>query len=236
MNSSAWAGNKIQGTTNYRLTSRATAGIFYSFSTYVYQHGQGISDTQSVGGLYSYAFNRSTRVQLRAGGGPTDTTALQAVPLNPLAAALFGFPTEIIEARNNTFAEDVSAQIARDFRNRETVSVSYSKGVSPGNGLLLTAMSQTINVAASLKLFGRYLTSVAMGQQRLTSTGGAAENYVTDYFHIGSSRSLTQAISLTFSADYRYFQVSAAPGLRNQIALNCGVTFGRTEDKLWPLW
>lgn len=61
-------GQQARGDVNYRLTSRTTIGAYYSFSHYLYPSGFGNTDTDTFGGIFSYAFNRST--QLRLPGRP----------------------------------------------------------------------------------------------------------------------------------------------------------------------
>ena len=230
-------GEQAQGSMNYRLTSKTTAGVFYSYSVYNYQHGQGTSNSQSIGGLYSYAFDRSTRLQLRAGGGNTEMLARQTVPLSPIAAALFGLPSEIIESYQKSLTQDISAQFSRDFGNRGTVSVSFSKGISPGNGLYLASTSETIGVAMSTRLFHRYLVTFNAGRQSLSQTlsMSGAGTYLTDYARITSSKPMSHNMALTYGLSYTYYQITAFPGLRNEFAMNCGFTWSHSEDRLWPL-
>jgi hypothetical protein len=230
-------GEQFQANMNYRLTSQTTAGIFYSYSMYVFQSGQGTTNSYSIGGLFSHSFNRSTRLQLRAGGGTRESLELQPVPLNPLSAALFGLTSEIVDGYQKSFTEDISASLTKDFGSRETASVSYSKGVTPGNGLILAGTSETISATTSLRVFGRYAISASMGRQSITSTLGTESlSNVIDFFHVSSSRPLNHSMTLNFGADYRYYQISQFAGLRNEVSLNCGFMWNRTERRLWPLW
>lgn len=229
-------GEQFQGGVNYRFTSRTTAGIFYSYSLYTFPNGAGITDSQSLGGLYSYAFSRTTRLQLRAGEGVSETHAYQVVALNPIVAALFGLQSETINGYYRSLNEDISASITKDFGRRDTFSASYSKGVSPGNGIYLAGVSETINVSTTLMILGRTPIRISAGRSSISSAAQSAGSYVTDFVSIGSTRPLTRSMVLTFGADYHYYQISEFPGLRNQIALNCGFMWNRSESRLWPLW
>lgn len=232
-------GEQVQGNMNYRLTSKTTAGLFYSYSVYTYQHGQGTNNSDSMGALYSHDFNRTLRLQLRAGAGTNHLVAYQVVPLSPVAAELYGISSEIVEGNQKSMTQDISAQLMKDFGTRGTVALSYSKGIMPGNGLFLASEQETFAVNASLRLFHRYLTSISAGRQSFssafTSVPGAAGSYVTDYVHIASSKPLTHSMSLSYGLDYRYFQVTEFPGLRSLITLNCSFTWNHSEDRLWPL-
>jgi hypothetical protein len=229
-------GEQAQGNMNYRLTSRMTVGAFYSFSVYSFPHGAGTSDSQSIGALYSYAFNRTTRLQVRAGGGFTETLAYQTVPLSPIVAQLYGLQSEVVDGYYKILNQDISASFAKDFNSRATVSVSYSKGIAPGNGIFLSTISEVIAVSGAMKLLGRYPIMVSAGRQSLSSAVQGTNPYVSEYVHIGSSRTLTRSMALTYGADYHYYQIGGIPGLRNEVALSCGFMFNHSEDRLWPLW
>ena len=230
------AGAQAQGNMNYRLTSRTTTGLFYSFSTYSFPHGAGTSDSQTFGAMYSYAFDRTTRLQLRAGAGVTETLAWQAVPLNPIVAQLYGLSSEIVDGYYKNINQDISASFAKDFNSRETVNLSYTKGIAPGNGVFLSTVSETIAATAAMKFLGRYPISLSIGRQSYSSglQGGGA--YVTEYARIGGSRPLTSDMVLTYGATYRYYQIAGIGGLRNEVALNCGFMWNHNEGRLWPLW
>jgi hypothetical protein len=229
-------GQQAQGNMNYRLTSRTTVGAFYTYSVYSFPHGQGTSDSQSIGALYSYAFNRTTRLQVRAGGGLTETLAYQTVALNPIVAQLYGISSEIVDGYYKMLNQDVSASFAKDFNTRGTVSVSYSKGIAPGNGIFLSTISEVIAVTASMKLLGRYPVTFSAGRQSYSSAAQGTNGYVTEYVYVGGSRALTHDMSLTYGANYHYYQIGGIPGLRNELALNCGFMWGHSENRLWPLW
>jgi hypothetical protein len=229
-------GEQAQGNVNYRLTSRTTAGLFYTFSVYSFPHGAGTSDSNTIGGLYSYAFNRATRLQLRAGGGITETLALQTVPLNPIVASLYGFSTEIVDGYYRVLNQDISATFTKDFSPRETVSLTYSKGIAPGNGIFLSTVSEVIAVSAAMKILGRYPVMISMGRQSLSSAVQNTGSYVNEYVHISGSRALNHTVSLSYGADYHYYQIAGIAGLRNEVSLSCGIMWNHTDGRLWPLW
>jgi hypothetical protein len=229
-------GKQAQGGVNYRLSGKSTAGIFYSYSVYSYPHGEGKTDSSSIGGLYSYAFSRSTQVKLRAGLATTNSVGLEAVPLNPIIAQLYGISTEIIEAFHTGLTEDISASLTRDFGGHHTVNFSYTKGISPGDGLGLTSVSETMSASTAMKIFGRYPLAFNVGRSSISSAGLLAGTYVTEYASVSTSKPLGHDMAMTFGANYRHFDVALAPGLHNQLSFNYGFTWNHSEGRLWPLW
>jgi hypothetical protein len=230
------AGEQAQGTLNYRFTSRTTAGLFYSYSMYAFPHGAGLTDSESLGFLYSYALNRSTRVQLRAGEGISETHAYETVPLNPVLANLFGLQYEVVDGYYRSLNQDISASLAKDFGTRGTVTFAYSKGISPGNGIFLAGDTESYAVTGSMRAMGRSRISLTMGRNSLTSlgqtTGPSTGAYVTDFVTISSSRPLHHNLTLNFGATYRYYQIVYIAGLRNELSLNCGFTWNHSEPRL----
>jgi hypothetical protein len=228
------SGEQASGNVNYRWSSRVTVGAFYSFNVYTFPHHSGMTDSQSLGFLYSNAISRSTRVQIRAGIGRSETNAYETVTLNPIIAYLTGLQSEVIDGYFRSTFQDISASVSKDFHNKGTITASYSRGIMPGNGIFLAGESTAYSLTETTRLLRRYQLIVSLGRSSIYSASQASDGYTTDFAHIGLSRPLDHNVSMTFGIDYRYYQIGFFSGLRNEVSVNCGLNWGHTENKIWP--
>src|SRR5580700_1654937 len=130
------SGQQFRGDVTYRLTSRMTIGAYYSFNQYLYTRGTGNSATNTFGGTWSYAFNRTTQLRFRGGFSQVESVGLEEVQINPVIAALLGVNNGVIDSYLTYKTTDFSAQFVKDFHGgRTTASLSYARGISPGNGV-----------------------------------------------------------------------------------------------------
>jgi len=227
-------GQQARGDVNYRLTRKMTVGSYYSFSHYVYPHGFGNSATNTYGAIYSYAFNRTMQVRFRGGLSQVASLGLQTVPLNPFIAALLGVSTGVIDAYQDYKTSDFSAQLIKDFRGGTTASLSYARGISPGNGVFQTSQQESISATASARLFRTYLLQAALGRDTLESVSQALGKYQSEYARITLGRNYRRGIGLNLALEYRYFDVTTLGFLRNQVRISSGVSWSPGAGRLWP--
>lgn len=227
-------GEQAQGEMTYRLTRKMTVGSYYSFSHYLFAGGWGMSDTNTMGGIFSYALTKTMQVRLRAGASVVDSRMLQSVPIPPAIALLLGQSSGLVDVYSLTTTTDISAQAIKDFRRGKTVNVAFAHGVMPGNGYLLTAVQESISAGYGMPLFRRYMFQATVGRNTLTSVGTAFPGYQTDFGTLSISRRFEQGVNANFSATYRHFDYALFPGLDNQFLLSAGLNWGSTSGRLWP--
>jgi hypothetical protein len=228
-------GEQGSGDMNYRITRKTTIGSYYSYSYYLYPHGTGQSTTNTVGGIYSYALNRSTQVRLRGGVSHSVSLGLETVQiLNPLIAALLGQTAGIIDAYNATTGSDISAQIVHDFRGRRTANIAYAKGITPGNGVFLTSEMESLTAGYSATIFRRYSLSVGAGYNTMSSIAQTLGKYTSEYATISLSRAFRRGISGLLSYSFQHYSIYDAPAANNEYRISTGVSWGNPNGRLWP--
>ena len=228
-------GEQANADVNYRLTSRTTIGAYYSYGQYEFQHGAGTTDTNTVGLVYSKALSRSLQVRLRGGVSWVESLAITSVPIDPAIAALLGQSTAVIDAYQKNRTSDISVQVVKDFRGGRTASLSYARGVSPGNGVFLTSEQESFGGAASMRLFRRYLASVQASRDKLSALTQNLGKFTSENASFSLSRSFSHGFAMNFLISYRYFNVGDNSPVRNEGRLSTGITWSPPGGRLWPL-
>jgi hypothetical protein len=230
-------GVQYSGDVNYRWTRRATVGAYYSFTDYLYSHNISTSDSHNVGLIYSYAINRNTQLQTRFGVTRIENLAYQAVPLPPALALLLGQPSVIVNSYSVRRTSDISVQLVHDFRRSRTANISYAHGQSPGNGVLLTSIQQTLSAGFSANLLRRRLP-VSIGAMYSSVTSSAGSNigfYRSETYYFGLSRPLGKGVSSTFRINYERYNLSDSPLSQDSIRVSFGFEWGPPEGLLRKL-
>jgi hypothetical protein len=227
-------GQQVRSDVNYRLSRKTTVGAYYAYSHYLYPHGFGNSDTNSIGLIYSYAFNRTLQIRFRGGVSSVESLGLQTVPISPVIAVLLGEATGIIDAYHTSGTSDISAQVVKDFRGGSTASIAYARGVSPGNGVFQTSQQESISLNLSIKVRRSYLLAVGGGRDTLSAVAQALGKYESENARISLSRPFRRGIGLNFALDYRHFDVVNFGSLRNQLRVTSGITWSSGTGRLWP--
>ncbi len=228
-------GQQFRGDVNYRLTRKMTIGSYYSFSHYLYPHGVGNSATNTAGGIFSYAFNRTTQLRFRGGFSQVESVGLEQVQINPVVAALLGENSGVIDAYMTYKTTDFSAQFVKDFHGgRTTASLAYARGISPGNGVFQTSQQESLSASMTARVFRTYTLTAAAGRDTLVAVGQALGKYESEYGRLALARTYKRGVGLTLAAEYRYFDIDSYGFVRNQLRITSGVTWGSGTGRLWP--
>jgi len=232
-------GYQSQADVNYRMTRKTTVGVYYSYTNYIFSQRVSLSNQHTVGGIYSYALGRSTQLRLRAGVTRIETEGFQAVAIDPAIAAILGQQTTIVDAYHRNLTSDVSAQLARDFRHGRTASLSYVRGVSPGNGLLLTSVQEAIGASFAMTVFRRYGVGFAANRsslssvgQNLASQGQNFRNYDSQVYGVSVNRPVSHHLNADFRIDYRTFNIVGSALAQKEMRISSGISWGPGENWL----
>jgi len=190
---------QAQGSMMYKLNRRQGIGVNYNFTTFNYRRdfGEGYINSSMV--IYNHQVSPRWIVTLAGGLYRVESERLARVAVDPFIAALTG-QTAVIEAFHSInlgVATDVA--ISGRFR-RSSLSVGYSRGIAPGNGVLLTSRQDAVNGQYSflglrnwsLGLSGSYLRFSA-----LTQLIAPFESY---WAGVGASRRLTSFLHFNSNA------------------------------------
>lgn len=230
-------GVQYSGDVNYRWTHKATVGAYYSFTDYLYSHNISTSDAHNVGLIYSYAINRNTQIQTRFGVTRIENLAYEAVPLPPVLQQLLGQASVVINAYSVRRTSDISMQLVHDFRRSRTASIAYAHGQSPGNGVLLTSIQQTLSAGFTSNLMHRRL-QLSIGGMYSSVTSTASGNigfYKSDTYYVSTSRPLGRGVSASFRVNYQRYSLSSSPLSQDSIRLSFGFEWGPPESLLRKL-
>lgn len=221
-------GTQFGGDMNYRWTRKATVGAYYSYTSYLYSHNISSSDSNGVGMIFSYALDRYTQLRTRFGATRIESLGYETVALDPGLAALLGQSSTIINAYSLRWTSDISVELVRDFRRTRTLTLAYAHGQSPGNGVLLTSVQQTMSAGYAMSFFRRRLPlNVNANYSTLSSLAqGAAGYYKSETASVTTSRHLWTGINSTLTLAYRRYDVSGSPGEARDITVSLGFAWG----------
>lgn len=207
----------------YRFTKRVSAGGYYSFTHFDYSGVYGGSDVNTVGLNYSIAFTRRTELSAKVGGSRLETTGVQSYTLPPALAAILGFQTTTIAAYHLNYAPDASIQLRHEETN-VSYTLAYARGVSPGNGVILTSVRQNGNLGASYKTrlwnFGS-----SIGYDSLLGYGTTSQSYRSIFISGNVYRKLAGNFSWHLRFDYHHYLFDNTGYLRNNYVAAVGVAW-----------
>ncbi len=228
------SGRQAGGDVNYRWTRRATVGAYYSYTSYSYPHNIANSDSHGVGLIFSYALDRSTQIQSRIGVTRIESLAYTTVPLPPLLAALLGQPVTIINAYTLLRTSDISLQLVKDFRRTRTASLAYAHGQSPGNGVLLTSIQQTISAGYSAAFLKRRLPiSAGVVFSTLASTSQSNISFFkSEAAYVGTSRKLKYDVESSLNFTYSRFRTTGIQIFEHTMSVSLGLSWSPPRNAL----
>ncbi len=218
----------------YRATKRTTIGPYYAYSRYNYSGTFGDTDIHTVGLNYSIALSKSTQFRFRTGVTRLETRGLQQVVLDPIVAQILGTTYGTQRYYAISYLPDVAIDISRSFRH-SNFSVSYLRGVSPGNGIVLTSQRDSESVNYSYSGVRRYAVTVSAGHDNLSSQAQDIGNYSSYYGRTALSRQLPHNVQGLFSFDYRKVGFSTGQYKKNQYRITVGLGYapGLGPLKFW---
>ena len=225
-------GYQAQGDLNYRFSRRMTVGIYYSYTTYQYSHQVSLADFHTLGGIYSYAFNRSTQARLRAGESWLENQGQQVVRLDPFVASLTGQGAGVVESYSRHLTADISADLGKDFGRNRAAHISYARGVAPGNGLFQTSTQETISASFSTRVLRDYTVSVAGGRLSTSALAATAGEYTSTFVGVTVTHAYRHGLAGALGCDYRTIQLTNQPTLHNQIRITSTISWNPGENWL----
>jgi hypothetical protein len=230
-------GYQAQSDINYRITKRTTVGAYYSATMYRYSHGVAVSDSNGTGLIFSTSLDRSTQLRLRGGLSFFENEGLAQVKIDPELAKLLGTSVGIIDQyRSNTYTE-FSGELARDLHRNKTATVSFSRALAPGNGLILASIQNAAGAGVNVRAFRTYQANLGVGWSSLSSGVQTAGKYDSQYVYLALSRPVSRRASSNLRFEYRKFTIDSAttPDLKpNQFRVSLGILFNSPEGHLKP--
>jgi len=218
----------------YRITRRVTTGVYYQYTHFDFTGIYGGSDINTVGLTYSVAFNPRTQLISRIGGSRLETTGLQGFALSPILALLLGTTESIQAVYSKNFAPDFNIQLRRKVSNLD-FSAAYARGVTPGNGVILTSIRQSGTLGVNYKARRHWNVAGTSGYDTLSGFGVTNQKYASVF--VGSSvyRSLAKHIDWHARLDFHHYTFDNTGFLRNTTVFSTGISWspGDILERLW---
>lgn len=228
-------GYQASGDVAYRLTRQTTVGAYYDYTHFDYVGLFGETNVNTVGVTYSIAFSPRTELMTRIGGSRAEISTLTALPLNPLLSLLFG-TTAVPEAVHQiSYAPDLNAQL-RHKERALTYSLAYARGITPGNGLILTSSRQTMSGGIDGKFLRTWSFNLTSGYDALNSIGpGNNERYTSVFGAANVYRRLIKSVDWHARFDYHHYLFDNTGFLQNVYILSTGFVWnpGNVFERVW---
>jgi hypothetical protein len=220
--------------TAYRLTRRTTVGVYYSYTHFDYIGIYGGTDVNTVGLTYSVAFNNRTQLITRIGGSRLETTGLQSVQLDPFLALLFGTPSTVEATYLKNYAPDLNLQLRHKVSDL-ALSLSYSRGVTPGNGVILTSIRQSAAGGVDYQTRRKWRMNGTGGWDTLSSFGVTNQQYSSLFLGASVYRPVMRHLDWTARLDFHHYLFDSTGFLRNSYVFSTGFVWspGDLVEHLW---
>ena len=222
----------ISGDVGYLLSRHATIGMDYDFTKFGYTTF-GSADLHTVSGNFSWRLRRTVELALQLGMTHGDVLGIIAVPLDAYIATLIGSGTGIRVSYQVFSTPAVRLRAAKHW-HRADADVSYQRGISSGNGLILTSNTESINAALRYSRSRIWTLSIQGGWTSMQAlTGLAATSYTGYLAGVSVTRSIRPSVQMVARFDARPFTyVGPALPTRNFYRATIGLIFAPQE---WPI-
>jgi hypothetical protein len=218
----------------YRLSRRVSAGVYYSYTHFDFTGIYGSTDVNTVGFTYSIAFNPRTEFITRIGGSRIETTGIQNVQLDPFLAIIFGTPSTQEAVYSKNLAPDFNLQLRHKVSNLG-FSLAYARGVTPGNGVILTSIRQNGSFGVDYKTPRRWNFSGSGGYDSLSGFGSTNQKYASVFVGASVYRKISRALDWHARFDFHHYTFDNTGFLRNSVSFSTGVAWapGDILERLW---
>ena len=218
----------------YRLTSRQTVSGDYSYTYYDFQRAFGDSKLQSVSLGYSVGLSRKWDFSLRGGGIRIDSLGITQVAIDPAIAAIVGQNFADVTYKQVVYAPLGEARLMRRF-DRSSLTLDYSMGASPGNGVYLTSRQTAGTVGYSYTGVRRWTFALNSGYTELSAVGQTLGKYTNLQGGGGVTYKLGRETHIQFRYDYRHYttQNNIYQMDSNRVSLGLAFSPGETPLAIW---
>jgi hypothetical protein len=217
-------GATAEADVQYRLTRRSTIGANYSFTHFDFIGVLSSTDVHAVSGVYSVRVNRWLEFSGAAGMARAETRFIQNVPIDPAIAALIGTPEGTVVLDRIDHLLILNGRLSRTFP-KGVAYISGGRGVTPGNGLFLTSITNTVMAGYDYTGLRRWSLGASAGYQSATSIGNVLGTYGGTSGSVSASRQIIHNVHGIASFSVRQYS-SANFSLYNRLIYDVRVGVG----------
>ena len=218
----------------YRLTRRQTISAGYNYSYFDFQRTFGNAKLQTAALGYSIGLSRKWDFSMQAGGIRIETLGLTQVSLDPAIAAIVGRNVAVVTFFRTVYAPDVEARLIRRF-DRSALTLGYSVGVSPGNGVYLASRQNAGTLGYSYTGFRRLTAGANASYNELSSVGQTLGKYTNTQGGFALTYKLVHGTHVEMRYDYRHYTTQNTLYQKDSQRLSLGLAFspGETPLAIW---
>ena len=215
----------------YGLSRNSTIGVDYSFDRFRFVRGFGSSDIHTSAVNYSVRFGRNWTLALRGGGYRLENLRAVPVALNPAVAAILGQGSFVEAFYSVSYGTVYGAGLSRNFR-RSGISFRYDRGISAGNGVLLTSRNDSAGASYSYHGWRRWSLSLNANASRMTTTFQDQGSYNFYTAGVVTSYRIARYLHVVGNSAWRRYQLGELSKLRNSYLVSLGLGFAPGEVPL----
>jgi hypothetical protein len=218
----------------YRLNSRQTFSGDYNYTYYDFQRAFGNARLQSVSLGYAIGLSRKYDFSLRAGGIRIDSLGITQIAIDPAIAAIVGQSYANVTQARTTYAPLGEARLMRRF-DRSALTLDYSMGVSPGNGVYLTSRQTAATAGYSYTGYRRWTFALNSGYSELSAVGQTLGKYTNVQGGTGVTYKVGRETHIQLRYDYRHYTTQNAIYQKDSNRISLGLAFspGETPLAIW---
>jgi hypothetical protein len=217
-------GATAHGDVQYRVTRRSTFGVNYSFTHFDYIGVLSSADAHAVSGVFSMRLNRWLEFSGSGGIFRVESRFIQNVPIDPAIAALIGTPEGTVVLDRISYGANLSGRLSRTFP-KGVAYLSIGRGVTPGNGLFLTSITDTVIAGYNYTGLRRWSLGVSASYSRADSIGNVLGTYGGTNGTLSASRQIVHNVHGVVSFGARQYS-SASFSLYNRLIYDMRVGVG----------
>ena len=218
----------------YRLTRKQTISLNYAYSYFDFQRFFGNGSIQSAGLGYSFGLTRKLEFSSQGGVQAAHVLGLQSVSLDPAIGAIVGRTTATTTFDRTVYGPFAEARLIRRF-SKASLSVGYSMGATPGNGVYLTSRQNVGTVDYSYVGFRRLTAGVNASYGQLSALGQTLGKYSNYQSGASLVYRLMRDTHLTVRYDFRHFTTQNAGYQKDSNRLTLGVAYS-PGDRPLAIW
>jgi hypothetical protein len=218
----------------YRLTSRQTLSGDYNYIHYDFQRAFGDSKLQSASLGYSVGLSRKWDLSLRAGAIRIDSLGITQVSIDPAIAEIVGQSFADVTYARVVYAPLEEARLMRHF-DRSSLTLDYSVGATPGNGVYLTSRQTAGTARYSYTGYRRWTFALNSGYSELSAVGQTLGKYTNLQGGTGVTYKVGRETNIQFRYDYRHYTTQNTIYEKDSSRVSLGLAFSPGERPL-AIW
>lgn len=221
-------GQLASGSFGRQVNRKTTLGVQYQYFHVDYPRVFGEADSMMLALQVSRQIGRLWNLTLSAGAIRTDFSGVRVVTVDPVVAELFGVTTGREAFNSINTVPQTTISVSRGLR-RGSFSMSYSRGVNPGNGALLLSRQETMGGAYSYNTANKWSFSVTTNYSRFNGLGNYNDRLNFLMGGVIASRQLTDDVHFVSGFDVRRADVSSAVFQRVSTRFSVGFAYSPGE-------